>query len=107
MFSSARTGCPAATWPTSGRPLGRTMLRTLSAAGRSVQQLDGPGLGRIAPQQADLLQVGQVGMDGGRRGQTHRLPDVANRGRIAVLRGVALDEVEDLLLALREVEIDH
>src|SRR4029453_17590473 len=29
--------------------------------------------------------------------------DVAHRRRIAVLRGVALDELEDLLLALRQV----
>jgi hypothetical protein len=33
------------------------------------------------------------------------LADVAYRRRIAVLRGVALDEVEDLLLALGQ--IDH
>src|SRR3954453_15155836 len=38
----------------------------------------------------------------GRR-EAHGLADVAHRGRIAVARGVALDEVEDLLLALRQI----
>ena len=32
MFSSARMGEPAATWPTSGRPVGRTTDFTASAA---------------------------------------------------------------------------
>src|SRR4051794_20701187 len=35
--------------------------------------------------------------------QTHRLADVPHRRRAAVLRRVLLDEVEDLLLALRQV----
>src|SRR4051794_25685420 len=35
--------------------------------------------------------------------QTHRLADVPHRRRIAVFRRVLLDEVEDLLLTLRQV----
>jgi hypothetical protein len=54
---------------------------------------------------AELLEVGQMRVHGGRRGEAHGLADVAHRRRIAVLRGVALDEVEDLLLALGQ--IDH
>src|SRR3954464_4283015 len=41
----------------------------------------------------------------GRR-QPDRLADVPDRRRIAVLRRVLLDEVEDLLLALRQVLAD-
>ena len=40
-------------------------------------------------------------------GQADRLADVAHGRRVAVLRRVLLDEVEDLLLALGEVEIGH
>src|SRR5262249_23122155 len=72
-------------------------------AGRTIQQLDGAWLRWIAPQQADLLQVRQVRVDRRRRGEPDSLADVPDRGRIAVARGVLLDEVEDLLLALREV----
>src|SRR3954452_14342473 len=42
-------------------------------------------------------------VDGGGRREPERLPDVPHRRRIAVARGVLLDEVEDLLLALRQV----
>ena len=35
--------------------------------------------------------------------QPHRLADLPHRGRVAVLAEVAADEVEDLLLALRQV----
>jgi hypothetical protein len=42
---------------------------------------------------------------GGR--EPDRLPDVADGRRIAVLADIAPDEVEDLLLALGEVQLDH
>src|ERR1019366_3364994 len=70
---------------------------------RPVQQLDGPGLRGVAPQKADLLQVGQMRVHGRRGRQAHRLADVAHRGRVAVLGGVLADEVEDLLLALGQI----
>jgi hypothetical protein len=73
---------------------------------RPVEQLDRPRLRRVAPQQAHLLQVGQMGVHGRGRGQADRLADVAHRGRVAVAGGVLLDEVEDLLLALRQVLAD-
>ena len=109
MFSSARIGSPAATWPTSGRPRGRpaadarswTVSRT--PRDRAVEQLDRARLRRIAPQQPGLLEVREVRVHRRRRGQADRLADVAHRRRIAVLRRVPLDEVEDLLLALRQV----
>ena len=71
--------------------------------GRPVEQLDGPRLGRVAPEQADLLQVRQMGVYRRGGGQADRLADVAHRRRVAVARRVALDEVEDLLLALGQV----
>jgi hypothetical protein len=75
----------------------------LDAGRRPVKQLDRPGLGRITPQQPDALQVGQVGMDGRRGGQADCLADVAHGRRVPVLRRVALDELEDLLLSLGQV----
>src|ERR1700754_3907544 len=44
-------------------------------------------------------------VDGRRRRQPDRLADVAHRRRVAVLGRVALDEVEDLLLALGQVQV--
>jgi hypothetical protein len=48
-----------------------------------------------------------VGVDGRGRGEAHGLPDLAHRRRVAVLRAVPLDELEDLLLALRHLEVNH
>src|SRR5919112_1612806 len=90
MFSSARIGWPAATWPTSGRPLGLKTDVRASAALSSISMARG--------------------LDGSRRSSpAHRLADVAHRGRIAVARGVLPNEVVDLLLALREFfsDVDH
>ena len=41
MFSSARIGSPAATWPTSGSPLGRIALRALSTSSSIARGLVG------------------------------------------------------------------
>jgi hypothetical protein len=112
MFSSASTGAPAATEPTTGsrrprRPPGPPSrpcrARRRDAADRAIEQLDGARLGRIAAQQAGLLEVRQVRVDGRGGRQPDRLADVAHGGRIAVARRVLLDELEDLLLALGEV----
>ena len=72
---------------------------------RPVEQLDRAGLGRVAAQQPDLLEVGEMGMHRGRRGEADSFADVAHGGRIAVLGGVLADEVEDLLLALRQIHV--
>ncbi len=77
--------------------------RRPDGVGRPVEQLDGAWLGRVAAQEADLLQVRQVGVHRRRRGEADRLADVAHCRRVALARRVALDEVEDLLLALRQV----
>ena len=75
----------------------------LDRVDRPVEHLDRARLRRIAPQQPDLLEVGQMRVHRRGRREPDRLADVAHRRRIAVLRGVLLDEVEDLLLALRQV----
>jgi hypothetical protein len=80
-------------------PIAHRLLRLVD------EQLDRPRLARIAPQQPDLLEVRQMRMHRRRRGQSDRLADVAHRRRVAVLGRVALDEVEDLLLALRQVQV--
>jgi hypothetical protein len=54
-----------------------------------------------------LLEVGQVRVDRRRRGQPDGLPDVPHGGRIAMLADIAPDEVEDLLLPLREAALGH
>src|SRR5439155_24573839 len=57
--------------------------------------------------ETQLLQVRQVRVHGRRRSEADGLPDVANGRRVAVPARVLLDEVEDLLLALRELQVDH
>ncbi len=76
------SACPAATWPSSGRPGLDTASRT--PARGAVEQLHRPRLGRVAPQQSELLQVGQMRMHRRRRREPHGLADVAHRRRIAV-----------------------
>src|SRR5206468_3455985 len=71
------------------------------------QDLERPWLRRVPPQYAQLLEVGEVRVHGRRRAEADRLPDVAHRRRVAMLGRVALDEVEDLLLALRELQVHH
>jgi hypothetical protein len=65
-------------------------------------ELEGPRLRRVAPQVSGPLEVGQVGVDGRRRGEPHRLADLAHGGRIPVRVHVADDELVDLSLTLRE-----
>ena len=60
-------------------------------------------LGRIAPQQPEALQVGEVRVHGGRRGEPDGGADLAHGRRVAVLREVLVDEREDLALARREL----
>ncbi len=98
MFSSARIGSPAATSPTTGRPPPAERL-----LGLVDEKLDRARLGRVAPQEPDLLEVREVGVDGRRGGEAHGLADLAHRGRVAGLRRVLADVVEDLLLALGQV----
>jgi hypothetical protein len=61
--------------------------------------LDRPGLGGVAPQVAPLLESGQVGVHRRRRGQAHRLTDLAHRRRVAALAHVLFDDLEDLSLS--------
>ena len=105
MFSSASTGRAGGDLADDGKaPADHRVGRLLRPVD---QQLDGARLGRVAAQQPDLLEVREVRVHGRRRGEPDRLADVAHGGRVAVLRRVLLDEVEDLLLALGEVQIGH
>ena len=108
MFSSARIGWPAATWPIEREAAlaDDGLHRIHHPAGRLVEHLDRPRLGRVPPQQPGLLEVGEVGMHRRGRRQPDGLADVPHGRRIAVLARVLLDEVEDLLLALRQVLAD-
>src|SRR5439155_8521771 len=55
-------------------------------------------LRRIVLQQSGAFEVGELGVDRRRRGQTHGLPDLANGGWIAALAHGLGDEVHDPLL---------
>ena len=64
---------------------------------RVVADLDRPGLGRVPAQVALPLEHGEVGVDGGRGGQSDRLADLADRRRVAAVADRLGDAVEDLL----------
>src|SRR5207247_1642874 len=66
-----------------------TVARVLLAAGADV-----------AP-----LEVGEMGVDGRRRGEPHLLADLADGGRIAVRVDVLDEELPDLLLALGQQRV--
>ena len=85
MFSSAKIGGPRP--PGHQRQPALPPLHRVSSTplDRLVEQLDRAGLGRIAPQQADLLQVGEVRMHRRRRGEARppcrcRAPSAGTRG---------------------------
>ena len=61
-------------------------------------QLEGAGLGLVPSQIAGALEVGEVGVDGRRRGEPDALADLAHRRRVAVPVHVLDEEVPDLLL---------
>src|SRR3954464_11904872 len=118
MLSSARMGEPAAPRRTTGSPAGPESFRAASprrssaprlgrGARRPAEELQRARLGRVAAHESQLREVREMRVDGRRRGETDRLPDVAHRRRVAVPARVLLDELEDLLLALLELQIDH
>jgi hypothetical protein len=49
------------------------------------------------------LQIGELAVDAGGRGQSDRLADLADGGRVAALAHGVADELEDPLLPCREV----
>ena len=61
--------------------------------------LDGPRLGRVAAEVAEALQRVEVAVHRRRRGQPDGLTDLADRGRVAAVAHLLLDEVEHLALA--------
>src|SRR5690606_4919189 len=77
------------------------------AARRIEAHLDRAGLRRVTAQVAQALQRRQVGVDRGRRAETHALTDLAHRRRVAPLPHRGVDAVEDLPLAGGEVVFGH
>ena len=66
-----------------------------------------PGLGRVLRQQALALEVGELRVDARGRGQTDRLADLADRGRVAAGADGLRDDVEDPLLPGSDVRHGH
>ncbi len=99
MFSSARIGAPAATSPTRG------IDGPHHAFGPLDEDLDRARLGGIAAQHAGALELGQVRVHGRRRVESEGAADLADRGRVAGLVEMTLDVLEDLALALGQVQI--
>ena len=80
----------------------RGTLRTADVAMLLVEvgvvvHLDGPGFARVPGQVALTLENGQMGMHGGRRGQSHCFTDLAHGRGIAPVALAVGDEGEDLL----------
>ena len=106
-FSWASTSVPAATSPTSGMwRVGRSSAAGVVEPGSDLTSM-ARGLVGVAPEVAEALEAGQVGVDGGRGREPHRLADLAHRRRVAAVAGVGDDAVEDPLLALGEFGIGH
>src|SRR5205823_8304697 len=62
-------------------------------------QLECARLRRVTPQQPGTLEVGEMRVDGRRRGETHGFADLPNRRRVAVLIAVVDEEIPDLPLS--------
>ena len=100
MFSSASSGPPAATSPTSGSlcDVGLRDRRRL----RLAAQLDRARLRRVALDQTRALEVREVRVDGRRGREADRLADLADGGWVPVRVRVLRQEVENLALPFRE-----
>ena len=68
-----------------------------------VVELDGPGLGGVAAQEALVLEGREVGVDRGARGEADGLADLADARRVAAAADLGVDELEDLALAGGEI----
>ena len=105
-FSWASTSVPAATSPTRGT--WRTGRRSTAAPEVGVAaDLDGAGLGGVAPEVAEPLERGEVGVHGGGRAEADALADLADRRGVAPLAHGRVDALEDLALAGGEGLLGH
>src|SRR4029079_14746986 len=64
--------------------------------------LDRPGLRGVAPEEAEALEAGEVGVDGARAREPDRLADLPHARGVAPVAEGRLDEVEDLSLLAAE-----
>ena len=78
-------------------------LRGAGAFCLAADEVERARLGGIAAQQPETLQVGEVRVHRRRGREPDGGADLAHRWRVAVLRGVLVDEREDLALARREL----
>src|SRR5207302_2065021 len=85
-----------------GQGLGSGPLR-MGVGVLAPPHLDGPGLGRVPPQVATVLQGLQVGVHGARGGQADGLADLSHGRRVAPLFHARHDVVQDGPLPLRQV----
>src|SRR4029079_7658148 len=69
-------------------------------------ELDGARLRGVASEQPDALEVREVGVHGGGRGEADLLADLAHGGRVAVAVHVGHEELPDLLLARGQCGLD-
>jgi hypothetical protein len=79
--------------PTRGRP------RDDALAPRCSEELERSRLGRVAAEQAHSLEVREVRVHGGRRGQADLFANLPDRRRIPVGVDVLDEKVPDLLLS--------
>ena len=56
---------------------------------------------------AELLESGEVGVNGGRAVQADRLGDLTNRRRVAALAHALVNELENAALAVGELVFGH
>ena len=90
-------------YPPTVREIGDAVgLASPSTVHAHLANLERAGLRRVAPDEADALEVRQMRMHRGRRRQAHLLADLADRRRIAVVVDVRDEELPDLLLACSE-----
>ena len=99
-FSSASSGEPAATRPSSGRR--GTSEAAAASTRRWPVELDRAGLRRVALDQPDALEVREMGVYGRGRREADLLADLAHGRRVAVVVDVRDEELPDLLLTRGE-----
>src|SRR5262245_52326812 len=77
------------------------------ARGGVVADLDGPRVGGIPPEIPLALKGGEVGVHGRRGGQSDRLADLPDGGRVATLPQLGGDEVQDFPALPGQLRVDH
>ena len=77
------------------------------AAGRVEADLDGSGFAGVPADESPILERGQVGVNGLRRGKSHRVADFSHGRGVATVTDLTVDEIKDLLLAAGKSRVAH